>query len=83
LGDFNKTIAFAPDSPEACYNRGLRHQHEKHYQSAIDDFTAASGPVPQQAEPVLAPAQGYLVLDRPKQAVKDLDEAAQHEPQNA
>jgi tetratricopeptide (TPR) repeat protein len=75
LEDFNKAIALAPDNSEAYYDRGLLHQDEKQYQSAIDDFTAASGLVPQQTEPLLARAQSFLALDKPKEAVKDLDEA--------
>jgi hypothetical protein len=55
LEDFNKAIALAPDNSEG-------------YQSAIGDFTAASGLEPQQAEPLLARAQSYLALDKPKEA---------------
>ena len=68
LEDFNKAIALAPDNSEAYYNRGLLDQDEKRYQSAIGDFTGASGLVPQQAEPLLARAQSYLALDKPKEA---------------
>jgi tetratricopeptide (TPR) repeat protein len=42
-----EAVALAPDNADAYYNRGLLHQYEKQYQSAIDDFTAASGLVPQ------------------------------------
>lgn len=66
LEDFNKAIALAPDNSEAYYNRGLLHQDEKRYQSAIGDFTAASGLVPQQAEPLLARAQSYLAQRLPR-----------------
>jgi tetratricopeptide (TPR) repeat protein len=78
-----KAVALDPDNADAYYDRGLLHQHEKQYQSEIDDFTAASGLVPQQAEPLLARALSYLALDKPKEAAKDLDEAVQDEPQNA
>ena len=36
------------------YDRGLLYQGEKQHQLAIDDFTAANGLTPQQAEPLLA-----------------------------
>jgi Tfp pilus assembly protein PilF len=49
---------------------------------AIDDFTAANGLVPQEAEPLLARALSYLALDKAKEAAADLDEAAQANPQN-
>ena len=39
--------------------------------------------MPQQAEPLLARAQSYLALDKPREAANDLDEAVQAEPQNA
>jgi tetratricopeptide (TPR) repeat protein len=64
------------------YNRGLLYQGEKQHQFAIDDFTVASGLMPQQAEPLLARALSYLAFDRTKQAAADLDEAAQADPQN-
>jgi tetratricopeptide (TPR) repeat protein len=51
--------------------------------TAIDDFTAASGLVPQQAEPLLGRALSYLALGKTREAAADLDEAAQADPQNA
>src|SRR3979411_1178871 len=51
LAEFDKAIALDPHNAEALYNRGLLYQGEKQHQLAIDDFTAANGLTPQQAEP--------------------------------
>ena len=56
LAEFNQAIALDPNNAEALYNRGLLYQGEKQHQLAIDDFTAANGLTPQQAEPLLGRA---------------------------
>ncbi len=60
----------------------MLYQGEKQHQLAIDDFTAANGLTPQQAEPLLGRAISYLALDKAKEAAADLDEAVQADPQN-
>lgn len=45
--------------------------------------SAASGLIPQQAEPLLGRALSYLTLGQAKEAAADLDEAVQDDPNNA
>ncbi len=45
--------------------------------------SAASGLIPQQAEPLLGRALSYLALGQAKEAAADLDEAVQDDPNNA
>src|SRR3954469_25785879 len=81
-GKFDQAIETDPNNAQALYGRGLLYQGEKQYQSAVDDFTSATGLRPQLAEPLLGRAASYLALDKIKEATADLDEAAQAEPQN-
>jgi tetratricopeptide (TPR) repeat protein len=82
LAELDRAIALDPHNAPALYNRGLLHQTEKQHQLAIDDFTAANGLTPQQAEPLLGRAVSYLAIDKVKEAAADLDEAVQADAQN-
>ena len=66
-----------------CTAAGCSIRAKNRTQQAIDDFTAANGLKPQQAEPLLGRAVSYLALDKFKEAAADLDEAVQADPQNA
>ena len=55
LAEFNRAIELDPNNAQALYGRGLLYQGDKQHQLAIDDFTAANGLKPQQAEPLLGP----------------------------
>ena len=83
LAAFNNAIEIDPNNADALYGRGLLYQGEKQHQLAVDDFTAANGLRPQQAEPLLGRAASYLALNKVREAGTDLDEAAQDDPQNA
>ena len=78
-----RALALDPYNAQALYGRGLLYQGHKQHQLAIDDFTAANGLAPQQAEPLLGRAISYLAIDKAKEAAADLDEAAQADPHNA
>src|SRR5260221_12571010 len=80
LAEFNHAIELDPHNAQALYGRGLLHQGEKQHQLAIDDFTAANGLRPQQAEPLLGRAISYLALDKAREAAADLDEAVHADP---
>src|ERR1700704_5680714 len=89
LAEFDKAIALDPHNAQALYNRGLLYQGEKQHQLAIDDFTAANGLTPQQAEPPRrrGPRPGRALTSFAGEKIKgpaaDLDEAVQADPQNA
>src|SRR5260370_15690290 len=83
LSEFDKAIALDPNNAPALYNRGLLYQSEKQHQLAIDDFTAANGLMPQEAEPLLARALSYLTPDKAKEAPPRPHDAAPPDPHNA
>jgi tetratricopeptide (TPR) repeat protein len=83
LAEFERALALDPYNVRALYGRGLIRQAEKDHQQAIEDFTAANGLLPQKAEPLLARANSYFALDKAKEAMADLDEAVQADPNSA
>ena len=83
LAEFERALALDPYNVRALYGRGLIRQAEREHQQAIEDFTAANGLSPQKAEPLLARANSYFALDKSKEAMADLDEAVQADPNSS
>jgi tetratricopeptide (TPR) repeat protein len=83
LAEFERALALDPYNVRALYGRGLIRQTEREHQQAIEDFTAANGLSPQKAEPLLARANSYFALDKSKEAMADLDEAVQADPNSS
>jgi tetratricopeptide (TPR) repeat protein len=83
LAEFERALTLDPYNVRALYGRGLIRQVEKEHQQAIEDFTAANGLSPQKVEPLLARANSYFALDKGKEAMADLDESVQADPNSA
>lgn len=82
LADFNQVLELTPEDYRAYYNRGLTRFDLADFEGAIADYTLSLTHSPTLSDTRLADmhndrAVAYLALNRPQQALTDLNQALQ------
>ena len=81
LTDLDRSLALRPDDPDALNNRGSVHLHQNDYQAAVIDLTRCLELEKRpSAMTLFSRALALGLLERPKEALRDLRRTVRLEP---
>lgn len=83
ITDFNKVIELDPNSPIACFARGIISYYQKDYDNAIVHFNKAIDLKPDYIESYLNLGSSYSQKGEFEKAIKEINRAIELKPGNA